>query len=82
MGVGWLWLVDTDAKQIEVLENVRGKMLPRGDCVDSGALAAAHWRRGRGPREPVLGLTYLKNRVEVAEVVGPGRDAALPSAIG
>lgn len=39
MGVGWLWLVDTDAKRIEVLENVRGKMLPRV-TVDSGTLAA------------------------------------------
>lgn len=39
MGVGWLWLVDTDAKRIEVLENVRGKMLPRAS-VESGALVA------------------------------------------
>ena len=28
MGVGWLWLVDTDARRIEVHENVRGKMIP------------------------------------------------------
>jgi Uma2 family endonuclease len=28
MGVAWLWLVDADAKRIEVFENVRGAMKP------------------------------------------------------
>lgn len=28
MGVGWLWLVDTDAGRVEILSNVRGRMVP------------------------------------------------------
>lgn len=30
MGIAWLWLVDPDARSVQVFENVRGRMVPRG----------------------------------------------------
>lgn len=44
MGVAWLWLLDPDELTVEVLENVRGQMIPRasfraGNQIDAGPFA-------------------------------------------
>lgn len=39
MGVGWLWLVDADARRVETFENVRGQMVPRA-VFEAGAPVA------------------------------------------
>lgn len=40
MGVAWLWLLDLDARRIEVLANERGRMLPHARFGPSGTVAA------------------------------------------
>jgi Uma2 family endonuclease len=46
MGVGWVWLVDADAKRVETFMNVRGKMV-------AGAIATRDATLSVPPFEPV-----------------------------
>lgn len=40
MGVAWLWLLDLDARRIEVFSNARGRMLAHASFGPSGTVAA------------------------------------------
>lgn len=45
MGIAWLWLLDPDARAVQVLENVRGRLVSRGaygvgDAIPPGPFGA------------------------------------------
>lgn len=53
MGVGWLWILDPDARTVETFQNVRGRMLPGSAFGADAKVAAPPFEE---PRIPVHGL--------------------------